>query len=182
MKLFTLYTLQLVIGTLLKEQAFVSSQENQPKNSQEIASLQTWLDNQVNSKNPLVGISAFVVAGAGNDPVEVVTSGQAVLASAWDATNNRGESNSAKPVTADSTCMLASTSKLFTWTALSMLLDAGKFDLDDAVDDVLSFQLRNPRYPSIPITYRHLYAHTSGIKGRIQDLDFDFLYKLLDFS
>ena len=155
----------IVIATLTtKRHALVDCKEIEGKNAQ-ITSLQSWLDNQVQNKNPLVGISAFVVAGSDNNPVEVVTSGKAVIASAWDATNNRGVSNVEKAVTADSTCMLASTSKPFTWTALSMLLDAGKFDLDDAIDDVLSFQVRNPRFPNVPVTYRHLYSHTSGIKG-----------------
>ena len=162
--LITIHIFQF-LAILIWNPVVVSTQETQAKNSK-IASLQTWLDNQVNSKNPLVGISAFVVAGSGNDPVEVVASGRAVIASVWDATNKKGETNVEKLVTADSTCMLASTSKLFTWTALSMLLDAGKFDLDDAIDDVLSFQIRNPRFPNVPITYRHLYAHTSGIKGK----------------
>jgi len=128
---------------------------------QEISQLQSWLDNQVSNKSSMVGVSAFIVAGS--SPIETVTSGQAVLASAWDATDKKGIETTAEDVTADTVSMWASTSKLITWTALSMLLDAGKFDLDDAVDDVLSFEVRNPSYPSVPVTYRHVYAHTTGI-------------------
>jgi len=116
----------------------------------------------VNTKNQIVGVSAFIVAGDG--PIETIASGQAVIASAWDVTSKQGVRNTAKQVTAESTSMIASTSKLITWTALSMLLDAGKFDLDDPIDAILSFQIRNPSFPSVPITYKHLYTHTTGIK------------------
>lgn len=158
--------LLIFIVKLAKKHVSVECKEVEGKNAQ-ITSLQSWLDNQVQNRNPLVGISAFVVAGSGDNPAEVVTSGNAIIASAWDATNSRGVSNVEKAVTSDSTCMLASTSKPFTWTALSMLLDAGKFELDDAIDDALSFQVRNPRFPNVPVTYRHLYSHTSGIKGTL---------------
>lgn len=144
--------------------------------AQEMASLQTWLDNQVNTKNVLVGVSAFVVAGDG--PIQTVASGKAVLASAWDVTTKKGISTTAKDVTADTACMMASVSKTFTWTALTMLLDAGKFGLDDPIDDILSFSIRNPRFPNIPVTYRHLYAHTSGIKGAF--IHFSFITCLVD--
>ena len=129
----------------------------------DIETLQTWLDSYVASNNRLVGVSAFIVAG--QSPVETVSSGKAVIARAWDATNKKEVTNEEKPVSADTTCMLASVSKLFTWTALSMLLDAGKFELDDPIDNVLSFQIRNPSFQNNPITYRHVYSHTSGIEG-----------------
>merc|ERR1712194_125214 len=54
--------------------------------------------------------------------------------------------------------------KTITWTALSMLYDAGKFQLDDAVENAAGFNVRNPNFGSVPITYRHLYTHTSGLK------------------
>jgi CubicO group peptidase (beta-lactamase class C family) len=133
---------------------------------QEIASLQTWLNNKVKNSNQIVGLSTFIVAGKGTgEGIKTISSGQAVIAKAWDVTKKKGTNNTAKNVSADTTSMLASTSKLFTWTALSMLLDAGKFDLDDPIDNILSFQIRNPSFPNVPITYRHLYAHTSGMKG-----------------
>ena len=129
----------------------------------DIEALQSWLDGYVATMNQIVGVSAFIVAG--QSPVETVSSGKAVIARAWDATNEKEVTNEENPVSADTTCMIASVSKLFTWTALSMLLDAGEFALDDPIDDVLSFQIRNPSFPNDPITYRHLYSHTSGIEG-----------------
>ncbi len=131
---------------------------------EEIAALQAWLDNQVKNKNQIVGLSAFIVGGKG--PIHKVYSGQAVLESAWDARKKQGVTNEAQVVSEETSCMLASTSKPFTWTALSILLDAKKFDLDDSIEDVLSFQVRNPSFQTTPITYRHLYTHTMGLKGR----------------
>jgi len=119
------------------------------------------LDNQVETKNQIVGLSTFIVARTG---IRKVFSGQSVLESAWDARNNRGVTNEEQDVSSDTACMLASTSKLFTWTALSMLLDAGKFGLDDPVENALGFQLRNPSFSGTSITYRHLYSHTTGLK------------------
>jgi CubicO group peptidase (beta-lactamase class C family) len=60
--------------------------------------------------------------------------------------------------------MMASVSKTITWTALTMLMDQGKFKLDDAIDSALPFKVRNPTHSGVPITYRHLYAHTSSMK------------------
>ena len=144
---------------------------HRPKNllaKDELESLQVWLDNIVSSKNTIIGLSTSLAAGGSSSdvsPIHTVSSGKAVLSSAWDATNKKGITTSTEvPMSDSTTCMLASTSKLLTWTALSMMLDAGKFDLDDDINDALPFQVRNPRYPFAKVTYRHLYAHTSGIK------------------
>ena len=131
---------------------------------EEIAALQVWMDKQIKNRNEIVGLSAFIVGGKG--PIQKVFSGQAVVKSAWDARKKRGVTNEARDVSADTTCMLASTSKPLTWTALSMLLDAGKFNLDDPIEDALSFQVRNPSFQDTLITYRHIYTHTMGLKGR----------------
>jgi len=58
---------------------------------------------------------------------------------------------------------LFSISKTFTSTALMQLYDKGLFDLDDDVNDYLDFEVRNPNYPDIPITFRMLLAHQSSL-------------------
>ena len=58
---------------------------------------------------------------------------------------------------------VASTSKAFAATALLQLYEQGYFDLDDDVNTFLNFSLRNPRYPDMPITFRMLLAHQSGL-------------------
>lgn len=68
------------------------------------------------------------------------------------------------PVTDSTRFRVASVSKLVTVTGLMLLYDEGKFDLDDDVSAYLGFPLRNPSYPDVPITFRMLASHTSGIR------------------
>lgn len=58
---------------------------------------------------------------------------------------------------------IASVSKTITATAVMQLWEKGKFHLDDDVNDYLSFAVRNPRFPDIPITFRQLLTHRSSI-------------------
>lgn len=67
------------------------------------------------------------------------------------------------PVTDSTFYRVASISKSVTATALMVLYQQGLFALDDDVSSQLGFELRNPHYPNIPITYRMLLSHTSSI-------------------
>jgi CubicO group peptidase (beta-lactamase class C family) len=58
--------------------------------------------------------------------------------------------------------MLASVSKVITATALLQLYEDGLFELDDNINDYLSFDVNVPNY-SNNITFRMLLTHTSGI-------------------
>uniref|UniRef100_A0A7S1FY57 Beta-lactamase-related domain-containing protein n=2 Tax=Corethron hystrix TaxID=216773 RepID=A0A7S1FY57_9STRA len=69
--------------------------------------------------------------------------------------------------------MIASVSKTVVWTALSMVYDAGLFKIDDSIDKVMPFKVRNPGHKSVPLTYRMLYAHTNGIKDEYGGYLFD---------
>ncbi len=60
--------------------------------------------------------------------------------------------------------ILSSISKTVTATALMQLFEDGLFDLDDDIDNYLSFNINHPDYPLVPITFRMLLSHTSGIK------------------
>jgi CubicO group peptidase (beta-lactamase class C family) len=60
--------------------------------------------------------------------------------------------------------MLASISKTFVVTALMQLHEQGRFRLDDSINAFLSFPVRNPTYPGIPITFKMLLTHTSSIR------------------
>lgn len=55
-----------------------------------------------------------------------------------------------------------STSKLFTWTAVMQLVQAGKLDLDRDVNDYLDFKI--PPAFGKPITLRNLMTHTAGFE------------------
>ena len=58
---------------------------------------------------------------------------------------------------------IASISKTVTAIGLMKLFDEGLFELDEDVSDYLEFELRNPDFPEVPITFRHLLTHQSGV-------------------
>ncbi len=59
--------------------------------------------------------------------------------------------------------MLASISKTITASALLQLWEQKRFSLDDSINAYLPFPVRNPLFPAIPITFRHLLCHVSSI-------------------
>lgn len=61
-----------------------------------------------------------------------------------------------------------SISKLFTWTAVMQLVEAGKLDLDRDVNTYLDFRI--PATFSQPITLRHLLTHTPGFEDTFKNL------------
>ena len=67
--------------------------------------------------------------------------------------------------TIDTAYQIGSISKTFLGTAMMQLYERGLFDLDDDVNDYLDFNVRNPNYPDMPITFRMLLAHQSSIAG-----------------
>ncbi len=68
------------------------------------------------------------------------------------------------PLTVNSAYRIASISKSVTATALLMLHDKGLFRLDEDISPTLGFTLRNPRFPTEPITFRQLLNHTSSLR------------------
>ena len=82
---------------------------------------------------------------------------------AWS--KSYGYSNILKKEKATNTTiyLAGSISKTFTGLALMQLYEQGFFNLDDDVNDYLPFNLRNPNYPDINITFRMLLAHQSGL-------------------
>ena len=74
-----------------------------------------------------------------------------------------------KKADANTVFHVASVSKLVTATAAMMLLEQGAFQLDDKVAAYLDFPLMHPKFPDIPITFRHLLSHTSGISDAVYD-------------
>ncbi|UCC10979.1 MAG: serine hydrolase, partial [candidate division WOR-3 bacterium] len=67
------------------------------------------------------------------------------------------------PVTDTTLFMLASVSKTVTAVAVMQLWEQNVFDLDDDINDYLSFEVHNPNFPDSIITFRHLLTHTSSI-------------------
>src|SRR5215218_9760750 len=60
---------------------------------------------------------------------------------------------------------IGSVGKLFTWTAVMQLVEQGKLDLDEDINDYLDFRIPDT-YPQ-PITLKHLMTHTSGFDDRL---------------
>ena len=60
--------------------------------------------------------------------------------------------------------ILSSISKTVTATALLQLFEDNLFMLDDDIDDYLPFDVNHPDYPFVPITFKMLLSHTSGIQ------------------
>jgi CubicO group peptidase (beta-lactamase class C family) len=87
------------------------------------------------------------------------------------------------PVVADRTMFRpGSVSKLFTWTAVMQLVQAGKIDLDADVNTYLDFKIP-PKFGK-PITMRNLMTHSAGFEETILDLMVDKpneLYPIRDY-
>jgi len=113
--------------------------------------IEKWMD-----KQKVPGLAACIVKGE-----RIV----------WS--NGYGFANLEKrtPFTPDDTVFqIASVSKVFTATAILQLWERGLLDLDQDVTEYLSFEVRNPKYPDRPITFRQLLTHSSSIN------DTDSLY------
>lgn len=68
------------------------------------------------------------------------------------------------PATPQTRYRVASISKLVTAIGLMKLHEAGQLDLQADVSEYLGFELRNPHFPTTPITLRMLLSHTSSIR------------------
>ncbi|MFT8309173.1 serine hydrolase domain-containing protein [Acetobacter malorum] len=68
------------------------------------------------------------------------------------------------PVKQETLFRIASISKVVTTIGLMELVEQGKINLDHDVSEYLGFPLRNPDFPTTPITVRMLLNHTSTIR------------------
>lgn len=66
-------------------------------------------------------------------------------------------------VTADDPVRIASISKLVVALGVMRMVEAGQLDLDRDVSEVLGWRVRNPAFPDMPVTLRHLLSHQSGL-------------------
>jgi CubicO group peptidase (beta-lactamase class C family) len=99
----------------------------------------------------------------GNIPSATVAlvSGDKVI---W--TGAYGESNlrTRTPATVDTVYLIGSTFKAMSTVALLQQMEQGKFKLDDPVSKYLDFKIPGDD-PKNPVTFRHLFTHTSGLQG-----------------
>jgi CubicO group peptidase (beta-lactamase class C family) len=68
------------------------------------------------------------------------------------------------PITDSTLYRMASVSKTVTATALMMLYEQGLFNLDEDINDILGYNVRNPNFKNVPITPRMLLSHTSSLQ------------------
>jgi len=68
-----------------------------------------------------------------------------------------------KRATKDDIYLAGSISKSITASALMQFYDKGFFNLDDNINKYLPFEVNNPKYPYVNITFRMLLAHQSSI-------------------
>ena len=68
-----------------------------------------------------------------------------------------------KSITDDTQFRIASISKAIAALGLMKLFDQKKFQLDDDVSKTLGFELRNPNFPDVPITFAMILSHKSSI-------------------
>ncbi len=102
------------------------------------------------------------IAGA---TIAIVKDGKLLFAKGY----GYADIKSRKPVAADATLFrIGSITKLFTWTAVMQLVEAGKIDLDADVNNYLDFTIPQPF--GKPLTMRNLMTHRPGLEDVIKDL------------
>lgn len=69
------------------------------------------------------------------------------------------------PYNEENVQMIASITKTLIGVSLMKLIEEGKLKLDEPINDILPFEVINPKFPEIPITLKHLATHTSSIGG-----------------
>lgn len=74
------------------------------------------------------------------------------------------------PVNAQTVFHVASISKTITAAAVMQLYSKGHFGLDDDVNRFLPFQVSNPLFPNVAITFRQLLRHRSSIADNMDYL------------
>jgi len=70
-----------------------------------------------------------------------------------------------QPYTVQNVQIIASITKTLIGVALMKAVEDGKLNLDEEVNDILPFNVSNPKFPDNSITVRHLATHTSSISS-----------------
>jgi len=89
----------------------------------------------------------------------IVKNGKVVWTRAWGYADVEKKTKA----TPETIYFMGSVSKTVTGAAAMQMVDAGKLSLDADVNDYLTFKVRHPKFPDVPITLRMLMTHTSSI-------------------
>jgi CubicO group peptidase (beta-lactamase class C family) len=96
--------------------------------------------------------------------------------------NGYGRAKLLSKPTIDTVYPIGSISKTFVGTAMMQLYEQGLFDLDDNINDYLDFEIFNPNYPDVNITFRMLLAHQSSLVEKNIFAAINMLIKFLKFK
>lgn len=104
-------------------------------------------------------------------PCAAVSASPASTGVAFDVKGERGawaeglaDPATGRAATPDDPARIASVSKLVVAIGVMKLVEKGRLDLDRDVSSYLGWYLRNPAFPTRPITLRQLLSHTSSIR------------------
>jgi len=155
----TLATMLSLAGSAMAQEDTVAPGRNPPtapsqeQGPTDPAELEAFLD-QLMARD----MEEHHIAGAA---VSVVTDGELFFAKGY----GYADLENGVPVDPEETVFLiASVTKLFTWTAVMQLVEQGKLDLEADINTYLDFRIPDT-YPQ-PITLKHLLTHTDGFEER----------------
>lgn len=94
----------------------------------------------------------------------VIRDGEAIYEGAAGCARFDDAGDCTAPMTPATKFRAASVSKMATAFAALSLAQEGAVDLDTDISEYYGFSLRNPSYPSAPITLRQLLAHVSTVR------------------
>ncbi len=143
---------QTPVSAALSDSSLLSAKPEGAADLNDTAQLSAFTDGIMN-----VHMNNFKIPGA---VISIVKDGKILLSKGY------GHSNVDKGTLVDpetSLFRIASTTKLFTWTAVMQLVEQGKLDLDTDVNTYLKTVKIPKTYPQ-PITMRHLMTHTAGFE------------------
>lgn len=82
------------------------------------------------------------------------------------------------PYTSNTIHNIGSTSKTLIALALMQLVEQGKLQLEDDINDYLPFKIQNPHFPDSVITIRQLATHTSSLTDGEDNMVIEYSYLL----
>jgi CubicO group peptidase (beta-lactamase class C family) len=108
-------------------------------------------------------VAAALLAGCATTrpaEVRVAFDAKGVTAARASGPADRATGRRATP---DDPVRIASISKLVVALGVMRMVEAGQLDLDSDVSKILEWRVRNPAFPDVSVTLRHLLSHQSGL-------------------
>ena len=97
--------------------------------------------------------------------IAIITDGKISVTYEYGTIDKKSEN----PINADTKIRAASLTKVLVGMTAMKMTEDGYFTLDQDISEIAGYTIKNPKYPNVPITMRHLLTHTSSISS--QELD-----------